>query len=142
MDQIHNNSANLSGAVSSEQGYSGTTANAFIFSYDYLQDPEKRIITDKGAYGRVINTLCCSNRTVHTVSPHLKSPKDLMQAVHLPKSAEERNVFHAFIDIGAYFKEHTNAEVASSSWPIFHSSREPRSKGSSTTTTRTISWPA
>lgn len=112
--QIHNNSANISGAVSSEQGYSGTTANAFIFSYDYLQDPEKRIIPDKGAYGRVIDTLCSSNRTMHTVGSRFKRPKDLMRQVHQPKNAEERNLFHAFIDIGAYFKEHTNAEVAAS----------------------------
>ncbi|MBS0653900.1 MAG: DUF3638 domain-containing protein, partial [Verrucomicrobia bacterium] len=113
-DQIHNNAANLSGAVDSEQGYSGTTANPFIFSHTYLQDPEKRIVLDKGAYGRVIDTLCRANRTVHTVSTKLKTAEDLMKAVHQKKNVEERNRFHAFIDIGAYFKGHTNAEVASS----------------------------
>lgn len=113
-DQIHNNTANLSGAVDSEQGYSGTTANSFIFSHAYLQDPEKRIVLDKGAYGRVIDTLCRANRTVHTVSPKLKTAEDLMKAIHQRKSFEERNRFHAFIDIGAYFKGHTNTEVASS----------------------------
>lgn len=114
LDQIHNNTANLSGAVDSEQGYSGTTANPFIFSQAYLQDPEKRIVLDKGAYGRVIDTLCRANRTVHAASSKLKTAEDLMKAVHQKKSTPERNLFHAFIDIGAYFKGHTNAEVASS----------------------------
>lgn len=113
-DQIHNNTANLSGAVDSEQGYSGTTANLFIFSHAYLQAPDKRIVPDKGAYGRVIDKLCRANRTIHTVSPQLKTAKDLMKKVHGEKEVEERNLFHAFIDIGAHFKGHSNAEVAAS----------------------------
>lgn len=113
-DQIHNNTANLSGAVDSEQGYSGTTANLFIFSHAYLQAPDKRIIPDKGAYGKVIDKLCRANRTVHTVSPQLKTAKDLMKKAHEEKQVEERNRFHAFIDIGAHFKGHSNADVAAS----------------------------
>ncbi len=113
-DQINNNAANLSGAVDSEQGYSGTTANPFIFSHAFLQDPDKRIVLDRGAYGRVIDKLCRANRTIHTVSHQLKTAEDLMKEVHLKKGLEERNRFNAFIDIGAHFKGQTNDEVASS----------------------------
>jgi len=113
-DQIHNTTMNLSGACLSEQGYSGTVDNPYIFSQSYLQIPDERISLDKGANGRVIDKLCTYNRTIHSTSPDIRAPEELMNALHRSKSSKERNLFNAFIDIGAYFKGRSNSEIAHS----------------------------
>ncbi len=114
IDQIDNNSMNLGGAVASEQGYSGTIENLYIFSHQFTKRPKETVILDGGANGRVIDILCRRNRTVHKVGAGLKTPQDLMAKLHAMKPKEEQDAFKAWIDIGAYFKGQSNVQIAKS----------------------------
>ena len=123
-DQIYNSPMHLGAAVLSEQGYSGTTNNLYIFSDQFTQRPKETVVLDKGANGKIIDTLCRSNRTVHLAGPQLKTPEQLMDALHRSKELEKRNAFKAFIDIGAYFKGQSNLQIAQSFSQYFSSLKE------------------
>jgi len=112
VEQISNNPQNAASGVKSFQGYSGTLENPYIFHHSVVGN--NNVVLDTGSNGRVIDVLLERNRTVHCETTEKIEAKTLLEKLLDKKSLEERNRFHALIDIGVLFKGFTNYSIASS----------------------------
>lgn len=116
VEQISNNPQSGAAGVKSFQGYSGTLENPYIFHPSL----SGKIARDLRSNGRVIDVLLSKSHTAHKISSDKLTASQLLHEILDPKTVQDRNQFHALIDLGVLFKGYSNKDIALSILDYFH----------------------